>query len=106
MATCPEVLTEETARTYGARMSKPEKDDVRSFTREELAEELVTLGDIAVLLGRPYDTISKWRDRHADFPAPVAETIRARIYIRSEILAWLEKTDRLPAEEEGGEEAE
>ncbi len=96
MDRCPEVLTEGTGLTYGSLMTQPKKDDVRTFTREELAEELVTLGDIAAMLGRPYDTVSKWRDRHADFPAPVAETIRARIYIRSEIVKWLEKTGRLP----------
>lgn len=96
MAGCPEVLTEGTPLAYGASMSQPEKDDARFFTRAELAEELVTLGDIAALLGRPYDTVSKWRDRHSGFPSPVAETIRARIYLRSEIMEWLEKTGRLP----------
>lgn len=92
-----------TRLTYGFLMRHQEKQDVRSLTRDELAEELVTLGDIAAWLGRPYDTISKWRDRHSDFPAPVAETIRARIYLRSEIAAWLKATDRLPADEGGSE---
>jgi len=95
MAHCQEVLTEGMGLTYGSPMDHSEKDHVRSFTREELAEELVTLGDIAAMLGRPYDTVSKWRDRHQTFPKPVAQTLRAAIYLRSEIWKWLEETGRV-----------
>ena len=56
----------------------------------------MTLGDTAALLGRPQETVQKWRDQHVDFPEPVAQTIRSRIYFSSEIMARLEKTGRLP----------
>jgi hypothetical protein len=67
------------------------------FTREELAVELVTIGDVAAIAGVPVDTVQKWRTRHADFPAPIAETLRTRIYLRREVVGWLGRTGRLPA---------
>lgn len=66
-----------------------------TFTRADLAAELVTLGDVALAAGVPVDTVDKWRRRHEAAPKPVATTAGGVIYLRSEWVAWLVSTGRL-----------
>lgn len=67
-----------------------------TYTRADLARELVTLGDIARSYWVPVDNLHKWRERYAHtFPRPVATTAGGAVYIRSEVEEWLRQTGRL-----------
>lgn len=49
----------------------------------------VTAADIARRAGVSRGTVSNWRRRHADFPAPVGGTDASPAYDRAEVEAWL-----------------
>lgn len=58
-------------------------------------EDLVGAHEIAQRLGvaRP-QVVHRWRDRHADFPAPVARLQTALIWDWQDVKAWAESTGR------------
>ena len=57
---------------------------------------LVTAAGIARLAGVTRGTVSNWRRRHQDFPAPVGGTDASPAYDRAEVEAWLEARGALP----------
>jgi transposase-like protein len=57
---------------------------------------LVTAADIARLAGVTRGTVSNWRRRHQDFPAPVGGTDASPAYDRAGVEAWLEARGALP----------
>lgn len=56
----------------------------------------VTAADIARLAGVTRATVSNWRRRHADFPAPSGGTDASPAYDRDEVEAWLAARGALP----------
>jgi hypothetical protein len=57
---------------------------------------VVTAADIARLAGVTRGTVSNWRRRHPDFPAPVGGTDASPAYDRTEVEAWLASRGTLP----------
>ncbi len=59
--------------------------------------DLVGAADIASRLGlRQVQTVHLWRDRHDDFPMPVAQAGRVLIWAWPDIERWARGTGRLP----------
>lgn len=55
-------------------------------------DDLVDSADVAQLLGlSERNSVNLYRRRYPDFPAPVFERPRSRLWIRSEILEWAGK---------------
>jgi SAM-dependent methyltransferase/predicted DNA-binding transcriptional regulator AlpA len=52
-------------------------------------EGVLTAEEIARVAGVARGTVSDWRRRHADFPAPVSGTGRGPVFSRAEVEAWL-----------------
>ena len=57
---------------------------------------VVTAADIARLAGVTRGTVSNWRRRHADFPAPVGGTDASPAFDRAQVERWLADRDALP----------
>src|SRR3954468_17922661 len=57
---------------------------------------LVTAADISRLAGVTRATVSNWRRRHADFPAPSGGTEASPAYDLAEVGRWVTSRDRLP----------
>jgi hypothetical protein len=57
---------------------------------------LVTAADISRLAGVTRATVSNWRRRHADFPAPVGGTDTSPAYDLHAVRAWLAARSQLP----------
>ena len=57
---------------------------------------VLTAADIARLAGVTRATVSNWRRRHADFPAPSGGTDASPAYDRYEVEAWLAGRGALP----------
>lgn len=57
---------------------------------------VLTAADIARLAGVTRATVSNWRRRHADFPAPSGGTDASPTYDRDEVEAWLAARGTLP----------
>jgi hypothetical protein len=51
--------------------------------------DVITAADIARLAGVTRATVSNWRRRHADFPAPAGGTAASPAYARDEVEDWL-----------------
>jgi hypothetical protein len=51
--------------------------------------DVLTAADIARLAGVTRATVSNWRRRHADFPAPVGGTSASPAYSRGDVERWL-----------------
>jgi hypothetical protein len=63
--------------------------------REAVADDgVLTAEEIARVAGVTRDTVSDWRRRHQDFPAPVGGTARGPVFNRAEAEAWLAGTGR------------
>ncbi|MCO5967499.1 N-6 DNA methylase [Actinoallomurus soli] len=62
----------------------------------EYATALVTAADISRLAGVTRATVSNWRRRHADFPAPVGGTDTSPAYDLAAVRAWLSARGQLP----------
>jgi SAM-dependent methyltransferase len=58
---------------------------------------LVTAAEISRLAGVTRATVSNWRRRHADFPAPVGGTPSSPAYDLDAVRAWLAGRSQLPA---------
>ena len=56
--------------------------------------DLLARGDIAALAGVAKATINQWVRRYETFPKPFARTSGGYIYLRHEIEAWLNGTER------------
>jgi hypothetical protein len=56
--------------------------------------DLVATGDIANMAGVTVDAVAQWVRRHPDFPAAVAVTSGGKIWLRADVMKWLEKTGR------------
>src|SRR5690348_15027092 len=56
----------------------------------------LTAADIARLAGVTRATVSNWRRRHPDFPAPSGGTDASPAYDRTEVEAWLASRGALP----------
>jgi predicted DNA-binding transcriptional regulator AlpA len=52
-------------------------------------EGVLTAEEIARVAGVARGTVSGWRRRHADFPAPVSGTGRGPVFNQAEVEAWL-----------------
>lgn len=57
----------------------------------------VTAAEISRLAGVTRATVSNWRRRHGDFPAPTAGTESSPAYDLAAVRSWLERHGRLPA---------
>ncbi|MFC4562851.1 N-6 DNA methylase [Nocardiopsis mangrovi] len=57
---------------------------------------LVTAADISRLAGVTRATVSNWRRRHSDFPAPVGGTDTSPTYDLNAVRAWLADRGQLP----------
>lgn len=57
---------------------------------------LVATGDIAAMFGVVGPTVSCWKTRHADFPAPVHTPSTGPLYLRSAVLEWYSKRVSTP----------
>ncbi|GAB3971065.1 N-6 DNA methylase [Actinoallomurus acanthiterrae] len=62
----------------------------------ERAPALVTAADISRLAGVTRATVSNWRRRHADFPAPVGGTDTSPAYDLDAVRTWLSARGQLP----------
>ena len=60
------------------------------------ATALVTAADISRLAGVTRATVSNWRRRHADFPAPAGGTDSSPAYDLDAVRAWLAARGQLP----------
>ncbi|MEE1927598.1 N-6 DNA methylase [Streptomyces sp. TRM 70351] len=60
------------------------------------ASGLVTAADISRLAGVTRATVSNWRRRHPDFPAPVGGTDTSPTYDLGAVRAWLSARGQLP----------
>ncbi|MFI6285526.1 N-6 DNA methylase [Streptomyces sp. NPDC051018] len=60
------------------------------------ASALVTAADISRLAGVTRATVSNWRRRHPDFPAPAGGTDTSPTYDLDAVRAWLSARGRLP----------
>ncbi|GLZ80647.1 SAM-dependent methyltransferase [Actinorhabdospora filicis] len=58
---------------------------------------MLTAADIARLAGVTRATVSHWRRRHPDFPAPTGGTSASPAYERAKVEEWLRTQRRLPA---------
>ena len=56
----------------------------------------LTAADIARLAGVTRATVSNWRRRHADFPAPTGGTDASPAYDRAMVESWLAARGALP----------
>ncbi|RFS82882.1 SAM-dependent methyltransferase [Actinomadura spongiicola] len=54
----------------------------------------VTAGDIARLAGVGRATVSNWRRRHADFPAPVGGTATSPLFSLADVEDWLRRNGK------------
>lgn len=60
-------------------------------------EDLVGAHEIAERLGLRFpNSVHTWRQRHADFPEPVAELRAGLIWDWNDVAAWLKATGRDP----------
>jgi predicted DNA-binding transcriptional regulator AlpA len=58
--------------------------------REAVVNEgVLTAEELARVAGVSLGTVSHWRRRHADFPAPVSGTGRGPVFNQAEVEAWL-----------------
>jgi type I restriction enzyme M protein len=58
--------------------------------------DLISMADIARLAGQSRATVGNWKSRNPDeFPVERARGPRGPLYDRSEVIAWLEATNRL-----------
>ncbi|MBB6174338.1 SAM-dependent methyltransferase [Nocardiopsis mwathae] len=62
------------------------------------ANTFVTAADIGRLAGVTRATVSNWRRRHADFPAPEGGTENRPLYDLEAVRAWLAERGQLPEE--------
>lgn len=60
--------------------------------------ELISTADIARLAGQSRATVGNWKARYPDFPVERRRNPRGPLYDRSEVVAWLEATNRLDNE--------
>lgn len=67
------------------------------------ATALVTAADISRLAGVTRATVSNWRRRHTDFPAPVGGTGSRPLYDLHSVEAWLTGRDQRPETTPGDE---
>ncbi|MET7821614.1 N-6 DNA methylase [Micromonospora zamorensis] len=58
---------------------------------------LVTAAEISRLAGVTRATVSNWRRRHSDFPAPIGGTEASPAYDLHAVRAWLDARGQLPA---------
>src|SRR5689334_14729260 len=58
---------------------------------------LITAAEISRLAGVTRATVSNWRRRHPDFPAPVGGTETSPAYDLSAVRTWLAARGQLPA---------
>ena len=56
---------------------------------------VLAVEEIARMAGVTRGTVSGWRRRHADFPAPLGPTGRGAVFSRAEVEAWLAAAGRL-----------
>jgi hypothetical protein len=61
----------------------------------ELGEE-ISSSEIARLAGVKLPTVSNWRSRHNDFPAPVGGSETRPLFSREEVEAWLKANGKRP----------
>ena len=66
-------------------------------------QALVTAADISRLAGVTRATVSNWRRRHPDFPAPVGGTDTSPAYDLDAVRAWLSARGQLPSGSPAGE---
>jgi transposase-like protein len=60
-------------------------------------DDLVDATEIARRFGvARQSVVHDWRRRHADFPQPVFQALRTRLWLWSEVEAWGVETGRLP----------
>lgn len=60
------------------------------------ADELVGAAEIARRLGvKKGSVVSDWRQRHPDFPPPVARLAMGHVWVWSDVAAWARRTGRL-----------
>ncbi|WP_166659553.1 N-6 DNA methylase [Glycomyces sp. NRRL B-16210] len=64
------------------------------MTEAPRAPELVTAAEFARLVGVTRGTVSNWRRRHADFPAPAAGTDSSPLFRLRDALKWMENSGR------------
>lgn len=57
--------------------------------------DLIPMADIARLAGQSRATVGNWKSRYADFPPERGRTSRGPLYNRTEVIEWLEQTNRL-----------
>lgn len=56
--------------------------------------DLLGVTEIAERAGVKLDTVQKWRQRHLDFPKPVAELAMGPVWEWSDVELWLAKERR------------
>ena len=56
-------------------------------------QDLISNTEIAELAGVGRSTVSNWKKRHPDFPAPAGRGARGALYDRGEVLSWLAGRD-------------
>ncbi len=59
-----------------------------------MPDRLVGVAELAEACGVKPDTIHKWRARHDDFPAPIAELAMGPVWLWGDVRRWLDKTGR------------
>lgn len=59
-------------------------------------DNLVGAQEIADLLGVGRTQVHKWRERHGDFPQPVANITRTLVWYWPDVERWARSTGRYP----------
>ena len=55
---------------------------------------LVSVGDIGKMVGVESNTVSKWIQRHKNFPKPVGSPTAGNLYNKADVVKWLKSTGR------------
>lgn len=56
--------------------------------RALLTRDIAGIAELAKHLGTSPGTVRSWRERHADFPAPIAELACGPIWLLVDVLRW------------------
>ncbi|MBU2602534.1 MAG: helix-turn-helix domain-containing protein [Actinobacteria bacterium] len=65
--------------------------------KDALKEAFVNIEQVAEITGVDRVTVERWAREHDDFPLSVAERPRGPVYVRDEIMEWVERNPAPPS---------
>jgi hypothetical protein len=67
---------------------------MKNDSLESTVGRRVSVGEIAQMSGVGPSAVSNWRNRHSDFPLPVAETSSGDLFDMQAVVSWLQAHDK------------